>query len=61
MRALFLTGLALTSLTSAPAPARTMDAARQEITRTEDDWREARIAGDTAFLGWCDEMVVGSL
>jgi ketosteroid isomerase-like protein len=34
----------------AGASARTTDAARSEITKAEDDWRKARIAGDTAFL-----------
>lgn len=32
------------------ASAQTNDAARQEITKAEDDWRKARIAGDTGFL-----------
>lgn len=30
--------------------AQTTDEARREITRAEDDWRKARIAGDTTFL-----------
>ncbi|WP_415642692.1 nuclear transport factor 2 family protein [Sphingomonas antarctica] len=35
---------------STSAFAQTSDATRQEITRAEDDWRKARIAGNIAFL-----------
>lgn len=51
MRNRILTGLALAGLTSSmPVLAQTTDPARQEITKAEDAWRKARIAGDTAFL-----------
>lgn len=43
-------GVVLVSLTSMPVSAQTTAAARQQITKAEDDWRKARIAGDTAFL-----------
>lgn len=33
-----------------PASAQTSDSVRQEVTKVEDAWRKARIAGDTAFL-----------
>ncbi|MEG3164712.1 nuclear transport factor 2 family protein [Sphingomonas sp. PB2P19] len=43
--------MALAGLTSSiSALAQTTDAARQAITKAEDAWRKARIAGDTAFL-----------
>jgi 5-carboxymethyl-2-hydroxymuconate isomerase len=60
-----LIGMTLAALASTPAPARTTQApkaaivpaaivpspsVRAEIVRAEDDWRAARIAGDTAFL-----------
>jgi ketosteroid isomerase-like protein len=42
--------LVLTCIITSTATAQTAPAVRQEITRAEDDWRKARIAGDTAFL-----------
>ena len=51
MRVLPVLCLALVGLTtSMSASAQTTDAARQEITKAEEAWRKARIAGDTAFL-----------
>lgn len=51
MRVLLAFGLASATLTGElPASAQTSDPARQEITRVEDAWRKARIAGDSAFL-----------
>ncbi len=49
MRMLFVFGAALVGL-SASVSAQTTEVARQEITKAEDAWRKARIAGDTAFL-----------
>lgn len=51
MRILIVIGLGLAGLTSSMSVlAQTTDSARQEITKAEDAWRKARIAGDTAFL-----------
>lgn len=50
MRPLGSIVMTLAMSTSLPAAAQTEDAARRQIARAEDDWRKARIAGDTAFL-----------
>jgi ketosteroid isomerase-like protein len=51
VRVLVPLGLLLVGFASNPsAAAQTTDAVRQEITKAEDAWRAARIAGDTAFL-----------
>lgn len=51
MRVLASFCLALVGVTSGmSASAQTSDATQREITSAEDAWREARIAGDTAFL-----------
>jgi len=51
MRVLPVLGLVLASVTgNTSVSAQTTNAARQEITKAEDAWREARIAGDTAYL-----------
>ena len=51
MRVLPVLGLVLAVLATSPSvSAKTTDLALQEITKAEDAWRKARIAGDTAFL-----------
>lgn len=51
MRVILALTLASATLTGGiPASAQTSDSARQEITKVEDAWRKARVAGDTAFL-----------
>jgi ketosteroid isomerase-like protein len=51
VRVLVPLGLLLVGFASnSSAAAQTTDAVRQEITKAEDAWRAARIAGDTAFL-----------
>ena len=49
-RLIGLAGLLFVAVALRPAAAATSASTEAEITRLEDDWRTARIKGDTAFL-----------